>query len=226
MDYSLFDFLDLGASQGGSIEFAKQKLDGKRGLGIDIDPGKVAFMRNHGYDCIEGDVTTISINHKFRFVVMNHVLEHLPSIGLVHGVLSKAASVATDFLYIRGPYFDEDPYLGRSGFKLYWSDWSGHKSHVTTAQILDILTALNLNDYSLFVRGRIDDSSDERIHPLSSPPNQHQYVEGQHPPKKVVEFDRSIWSEFVLFVFLREFEERYAIPSKIRGLTMVQPASR
>lgn len=35
-----YDFIDFGASKGGYIEFAKARLGGTRGVGIDIDPKK------------------------------------------------------------------------------------------------------------------------------------------------------------------------------------------
>ena len=47
-----YDFLDFGASKGGSIGFAIEHLGGTRGLGIDLDPNKVAVMRELGHRSI------------------------------------------------------------------------------------------------------------------------------------------------------------------------------
>ena len=48
VDLEGYDFLDFGASSGGCIDFARAKLGGRNGLGIDRDPLKVAQMRAKG----------------------------------------------------------------------------------------------------------------------------------------------------------------------------------
>jgi hypothetical protein len=56
VDLKGFDFVDFGCSAGGSIVWAARKFGGRRGLGVDINPGKV------------------------RFATMIDFLEHLPTL--------------------------------------------------------------------------------------------------------------------------------------------------
>jgi len=112
VDISRFDFIDFGASTGGSIDFALRILGGERPLGIDIDPEKVARMQAEGFDCIEADVTALDLQeNSVRFVVLSHFLEHLPTLDHVRRALQSASRVASEFLFIQGPFFDADEYL-------------------------------------------------------------------------------------------------------------------
>lgn len=203
------DFLDFGASKGGCIDFALRRLGGRKGLGVDIDPKKVAQMRSLGYDCVEADVTDLRLRRRsVRFVTMSHMLEHLPDLDAVRRVVAAAARVSSDFLFIQGPYFDADEALAARGLKFYWSDWRGHTCHVTTTHLRGVLDALGLRHYMVMARVPVADSTDPAIHPVSSPRNQHDYEPGEHPPKPFVEFsppafpDR-IYREMVCVVRLR-----------------------
>ena len=211
MELDGHDFLDFGASKGGCIDFAVQNLGGRKGLGVDIDPKKVARMRALGYDCIEGDITKLDLPaNSVRFVTMSHVLEHLPDLDAVGRAIKSAARVASDFLFIQGPYFDADAALARYGLKFYWSDWHGHPCHLTTSQLGGLLHAERLRHYVLMARVRVFDSEDPSIHPLSSPQDQHDYSAAVHPPKPMVvfdppAFDRPLYREMVCVVKLRPF---------------------
>ena len=203
------DFLDFGASKGGCIDFALRRLGGRKGLGVDNDPKKVAQMRSLGYDCIEGDVTNLNLRARsVRFVTMSHVLEHLPDLEAVRRAVGSAARVSSDFLFIQGPYFDADEALAARGLKFYWSDWGGHTCHVTTPRLGAVLDALRLRDYLIMARVPVLGSADPAIHPLSSPRNQHDYAPDEHPPKPVVDFappdfPDPIYREMVCVVRLR-----------------------
>ena len=59
-----YDYLDIGSSKGGSIDFAMGQLGGKRGLGVDIDPANIAYLRRRGYDCIQGDIAEMTFPAK------------------------------------------------------------------------------------------------------------------------------------------------------------------
>ena len=206
------DFLDFGASKGGSIDFAVRHLGGHKGLGVDMDPRKVARMRDLGYDCVEGDITRLDLRPKsVRFVTMSHVLEHLPDLQAVSLAIACAARVATDFMFIQGPYFDADLVLARHGLKFYWSDWHGHTCHLTSGQLERVLEVAGLGNYLVMARVRVSSSGDPSIHPLSSPRNQHDYEPGVHPPKPSVSFDpplfpTPIYKEMVCVVRLRAFD--------------------
>ncbi len=90
-------------------------------------------MSEAGYDCAQGDATNLDFPpDSVRFAVMSHFLEHLPDLSMVKDAIKSAARVASDFLFIRGPYFDSDEYLRSFGLKFTWSDWHGHTCHLTT----------------------------------------------------------------------------------------------
>ena len=207
-----YDFLDFGASTGGSIDLAVTHLGGQNGMGVDRDPRKVARMRALGYHCIEGDITRLDLPPKsVRFVTMSHVLEHLPNLHAVTLAVECAARIATDFLFIQGPFFDADEALAQCGLKFYWSDWHGHPCHLTTRQLDCVLQAAGLRYRVHMARDRVRYSADPCIHPLSSPHDQHAYQPGVHPPKPHVRlkpplFPRPVYREIVCVVRLREFD--------------------
>src|SRR3990167_3322459 len=202
-----FDFLDFGASKSASIEYGKAHFFGKRGLGIDLDAERVSATNKAGYDCVVGDITKIKIPKKcVRFVKMAHILEHMPDIKAIESVIKLAEKSATDFLVITGPFFDEDKYLAAEGFKLHWSDYPDHPYHLKVSELVNILNKLKLDNYEIFLRFPIDDSSNQHIHPLNSPPHSHQYDAKIHPPKKHIVFARDIWTDFVCYVQLRRVE--------------------
>ncbi len=186
---SKFDVLDFGASKGGLMEFAQRVLGGKRPLGIDIDPDKVARMRSEDFECVEADVTALDFpENSVRFVVMSHFLEHLPSLDHVRRAIASAARVAREFLFIQGPFFDADDALEVLGLKFYWSDRSGHSCQLTTTMLTGILDDLGLSDSELMYVGVVSSSGDPTIHPLASTRNQHEYDPDLHPKNLSVSF--------------------------------------
>ena len=226
-DLANIDFLDFGASKGGSIDFAIRSLGGKSGLGVDNDSAKVARMRSLGYACLEADITRLDMPaDSVRFVVMSHILEHLPGMDTVRRTLESAARVATDFLYIQGPYFDADDALATQGLKFYWSDWHGHTCHLTTWELMELLHELGLASYVLQGRVPVTGSSDPTIHPLASPRDQHDYQQEVHPAKPAVVFapplhKRPIYREFVCVVRLRDFDGWNAVVRARRGCEFI-----
>ena len=130
-------------------------------MGVDIDPKKVAQMRDLGYDCVEGDVTNLTLPARsVRFVTMSHILEHLPNLEAVRRAVACAARVASDFLFIQGPFFDADGVLRRDGLKFYWSDWTYHTCHLTTDALRATRDELGLHDYVCMGREEIAGSTD------------------------------------------------------------------
>ena len=199
-----YDFLDIGSSKGGSIDFARSKLGGRRGLGVDVNPANVEYLRSHGYDCLHGDISQMAFPAKsVRFAVMNHVLEHMP-LHKGYKAVECAKTVATDFVYIRGPYFDADAFLRSRGLKFYWSDWHGHTCHLTISLLQAVLRGLDLEDFAILGRTPVNDSLDDSIHPLESPRDQHQYNPGEHPPKPSIRFNPPLHREIVCLVRLRD----------------------
>lgn len=213
-----YDFIDFGASKGGCIDFARQRLGGRRGLGIDLTAEKVALMRAHGYECIRADVTRLPFREKsLRFVTMSHILEHLPSLDSVQAAIRSAAHAARDFLFIQGPYFDADDFLQRYGLRFFWSYWRGHTCHVKSWELTAILHRLALTDYVLFTRQPVLDSNHSSIHPTTSPINQFEYDPAIHPPKPMVRFSPPLYREIVCYVRLREFGSWPAVVQARKG---------
>lgn len=199
-----YDFLDIGSSKGGFIDFARTQLGGKRGLGVDVNAANVEYMRLRGYDCLHGDISQMSFPAKsVRFAVMSHVLEHMP-LHKVYKTVQVAKTVATDFIYIRGPYFDADAFLRRHGLKFYWSDWHGHTCHLTISLLQAVLRGLDVEDFSILGRTPVNDSLDDSIHPLDSPRDQHQYDPREHPPKPSIRFNPPLHREIICLVRLRD----------------------
>ena len=199
-----YDFLDFGASNGGCMDFARARLGGLKGLGIDQDPKAVERARKLGYDCIEGDITSLDLPANcVRFITISHTLEHLPTLVEVRKTLELAAKAATNFLFIQGPYFDADALLRSLGLKFFWSDWYGHPCHLTTEQLRRILGDIGHDDHVMMARLAVNDSLHRAIHPLNSPRDQHEYIPGYHPEKPFVVFEPPLYEAIVCYVQLR-----------------------
>lgn len=114
------DFLDFGCSSGSSIKFAKERFGAERGVGIDIDPVKVAKTRDLGFEAIEADASALKLPPKsVSFCIMSHFLEHLPGLRVAQKCISSACRVSRDFVYIKPPWFDADFDLWKLGYKVY-----------------------------------------------------------------------------------------------------------
>jgi 2-polyprenyl-3-methyl-5-hydroxy-6-metoxy-1,4-benzoquinol methylase len=115
------EFLDFGCSTGGSINRFSSMIKGSPvGLGLDIDPLKVATTRSAGYLAEVCDITELADQGiKVRFVSMSHFLEHIPDPGAIARILKVACRIARDFIIIVQPNFDSDAYLFRNGKKFY-----------------------------------------------------------------------------------------------------------
>lgn len=204
MNIKDYDFLDFGASKAASIDYGIKHLFGKKGMGVDLDPVRVKAMNDTGYACMVGDLTDLDLPPRsVRFVKMSHILEHMPNLLGVEKAITSAKKVATEFMVITGPFFDEDEYLRKNGFKLHWSDYPEHTCHLTVEELVRILKKLKLNNYELYLRNKIHDSDSEHIHSLKSPAGSHHYKSELHPRKKRMAFDRDIWTDFVCYVRLQ-----------------------
>lgn len=192
-----YDYVDFGCSNGGSLKFGRDKLGGTVGIGLDIDPAKIKQTQAVGFDAVQFDVTQlVSQPNCTRFVTMKHFLEHLPNAILAEKCIIAACEAATDFIYIRQPWFDSDGYLFDRGLKLYWSDWSGHTNLMTSLQFYRILRNIpKIHRWRIYARNPIIDSSDDAVHPLTSPRNQHGWSGDRHPAKPQVRFTQPTYRE-------------------------------
>jgi hypothetical protein len=211
LDWTEHDFIDLGCSMGGSLQFWRDRMQARRGVGVDIDPQKVAQARRSGFDAVLGDAADLRVDGKVSFVSMIHFLEHLPGLNIVESVLESSAQAATDFLFIRHPSFEGEEYLRTLGLRQYWWDWSGHKSHIQIADYCQMLDRLGLLQYTIRYVGPVTASSDDSIHPIDAIDphgwsNQGRYDSSVHPPKQTMRFERPLWRSQEILVALRPFQ--------------------
>lgn len=202
VDFTRYDFLDFGSSEGGSIQFSESVFEADRGLGIDRDPEKVKTARDRGFECVVGDLAKMTVPENcVDFVIINHVLEHLPDLDTAKAVVEKAVHAARDFVFIKGPYFDADAYLAQDDLKMYWADWTGHPLHLTSAMLAQILETLGLSDYLLLGHELIRGSDDSNVHPVGAPHNKHEYLP-EYGFKSSVRFQRPVFREIICIVEL------------------------
>jgi len=195
-----YDFLDLGCSNGGSIDFAVRQLGGKRGAGVDIDPAKVALARAAGHEAYVADALSLGTAPKaVEFVTMLDFLEHLPGYEAARRCIAAAYTLSRSFVFIRQPWFDADGYLLAHGLKLYWSDWTGHTNAMSSLQFHNILSRMR-SPFRIYGRGRITNSTHPAVHSLSSPIDQHDWQADKHPPKPHVEFERPVYQQIACLI--------------------------
>lgn len=200
-EISDFDFIDCGASTGGSTDFAMKKLGGKRGLGVNLNPKRVQFMQSKGFDCIEGDITKLPFaDDSVRFTVLSHILEHLPDQETVVTAIQEAIRVSKDFVFIQGPFYEADLWLAQNNLKFFWSDLRGHLYPVKAQDIVGAVKNLGLPEPKIYGRAPIQSTSDKTLHSMQSPFNSLYYDSQIHPPKPEMKFDVPLFKEIVTIV--------------------------
>jgi hypothetical protein len=205
IDITSFDFADFGCSNGSSIQFGIKILKGRKGLGIDIDPKKVASAKAAGYDAIKGDFCNLDLpDGCVDFTILSHTLEHLPTLDCAKEAIKNAIRISRKFVFIRGPFFDADDYLKSLGLKFYWSDWTGHTLHLKAEQVMNILEDINAPNYEIYGRVLLNSSIDATIHPLSSLKNQHQWELEKHGVKPILTLTKPVYREFVGIIWLAD----------------------
>lgn len=166
------DFLDFGCSSGSSIKYAKGRFGVERGVGIDIDPAKVAKTRELGFEAIEADASALKFPPKsVSFCIMSHFLEHLPGLKVAQKCISSACRVSRDFVYIKHPWFDADFDLWKLGYKFYWSDWGGHTLHMGVAQLDSLLRRSKLKQWDMYGVKPVTALNDQAIIARDAPMN-------------------------------------------------------
>ena len=205
VDWSHYDFIDLGCSKGGSLGWCRKRFGARRGLGVDLDPRKVEETRAAGFDAVVADATKLDVEDAVRFVSMMDFLEHLPGLDVVEASISRAATVATDFIFIRHPSFEGEGSVESLGVRQYWWHWSGHTAHPQVADYCRMFERIGLNQYVILYREPVRDSLHPSILPVDAPVNQHDYDPAVHSPKPEIEFRRPLWRMQEILVALRPF---------------------
>jgi SAM-dependent methyltransferase len=194
VDITDYDFFDFGSGHGNSIRRCEE-LFGGRGLGIDVDRKKIDSAQNRGVEVVYGDIMTLPRRKLVTYVCMDNFLEHLPNSDVLRQMLEVAVAVATDFLYIRHPSFEDEAYLAELGLKQYWHDWTGHPSHVLLSDFCAMLKQLKARPFDVEFASPIFDSSDPSMLPFSAPPDQHDYDERLHGPKPMLTFGKPVYRQ-------------------------------
>lgn len=210
------DFLDFGCSKGVSYKFVQEKLGGKRGIGLDIDPAKIEISRQEGIEAYVQDVTKLAlVGNSVRMVMISHFLEHLPSHATAARALLSAFAAARSYVIVRHPYFDANPQLFRLGLKLYSADWSGHTNLMTSNDVWRALRhpiEKGRATVAMFGRGPLRSSRAAEIVPLSAPNNTRRATLkpglGEKPD---VRFDFPMFKEFVAIVVKRRPDGRQSV---------------
>lgn len=224
IDASKYEFLDFGCSAGASLErYGKMFNAEMKGLGLDISPEKVKLTIEKGFDAKICDITKLQLNAKVRFGVMHHFLEHIPSIQDVSIIIKKACFVIDEFLIIRQPYFEADSYLFSHGLKLFWSNWKGHANHMTLLEFHNILMPMvndgQIKSFSLYGLYPITGSEDLNVHNLDSEIDQHEWINGKHSNKKIIDFTVPVYKEVLAIIDIsgnatRQIESIFKPPEK------------
>lgn len=206
VDLSHYDFLDFGCSTGGSLTHCRKRFKAGAGLGVDIDPAKIREALANGLDALVADPHGLRGTKLVRFVSMMQFLEHLPSLKEVERAIAKAAELATDFLYIHHPSFEDEHFLLSQGLRLYYHDWHGHRTHVMWSDFSRIFERLDLLQYHVRPILPIRDSRSPVVIPSGAPRDQHEYDASRHGPKRFVRFPVPVFQHLEIFVALRAFE--------------------
>lgn len=205
VDWERYDFLDLGASSGGSLRACAKRFGAGRGLGVDIDAEKVRRSREAGLDVVQADARHLGVSGVVRFVSAMDFFEHLPGLDVVEEVLASAVEAATDFLFISHPSFEGEHYLRSLGLMQYWHHWSGHKAHIRISDYCEIFERLGLHQYSLRYSQRISRSAHPSILPVGVPKNQFEYDPDVHGYRPDVTLEEPVWRSQRIYVALRPF---------------------
>jgi hypothetical protein len=192
VDWAEVDFIDFGSGVGGSLQSAEKRTGG-RGVGIEMRAAKVEIARREGRNVVLGDIFDLPTDLSVRYVTIDNVLEHLPSMDLVEAALHSATRIAREFVYVRHPSFEDEPYLNARGLKQFWTDWRDHPSHITMADFMRIAHKLGATSWSMHPVRAAADSSDSTILPIGAPTDQHDYDAERHGTKPDVVFPRPVY---------------------------------
>ncbi len=228
IDVENVDFVDFGTKTGRSFAIG-YRLGGTRGLGIDIRPRMVEQAVANGLNVMQGDATELDIpDNSVRFSVLNHFLEHLPSLDDVRKAIGTAVRISTDCVYLGGPVFDDEEYLASLNLKTFWSDWTGHPCHLTCQQVEEILSELQISkeSYRMHRYKHFNDSMSEFVHPINAPPDQHEYDADVHPPKPQIRFDRTCYREWQCIISLNGSKHHYRCLHQRGVQKLMQKAGR
>ncbi|MFO1151145.1 MAG: class I SAM-dependent methyltransferase [Alsobacter sp.] len=226
-----FDFIDFGCSKGGSLRVGAELFGGHRGLGLDIDPAKVAATRGAGFDAMQADITALGgENDLVSFVLMLHFLEHLPGYDLAKKVIEVGCSVAKDFVYIRHPWFDADGLLFDYGLKFFWSDWTGHPNHFGKLQFYNVVGRIaRVHKWWMFGYDRVVDSRSRDLVSLTEDKNSQGATQEEADRRQVVVFPIPVFRQIACLIQINPDFDAQSLVTRLRRHEVIhesRPARR
>jgi hypothetical protein len=136
-----------------------------------------------------------------------------------------AVNTSREFIFIQGPYFDADHKLRNLGFKLYWTDWHGHKSRPTGTFIKGVFDSLSL-PYRMYGFMPIPHSGDACVLPLSAPTDSFSYDAKLHGKKTKVPFAFPVYREVVCVLWISKSIKETVITNIKRGAVPIARSGR
>ncbi len=147
-------------------------------MGIDMSEEKATAARAAGHRMFVADARRIDLpDGSVRFCKLMDFLARQPDLDAAAAVVASAMRLATDFVFIAPPNFDNEAPLRQKKLKRYYADWSGHSLHLRTAQLDEILSATG-HAAQVFRYGEIFDTWDRSVIRLSAPRNSSFYDSG------------------------------------------------
>lgn len=202
----MIDFIDFGCGEGGSIEYICSKFRGDTYLGIESVKEYADKAKENGYYVLQASILDAKVDElpKCKYVTMLHFLEHLSDLKEIRQAIELASKVATDFIFIKMPYFDSYEYLQERGLKLTWSDWTGHPCCLTSWSLKQIIDGLGLTGHIYFHQPILSSDSDEVI-PYDAPTDTLYFKDLKGWDKPIVELD-GVYREMVAYIQLRDLD--------------------
>jgi hypothetical protein len=131
------------------------------------------------------------------------VLEHLPSIYDVGGLLSALSKIAADYIVIWGPNFDTEEFLYSRSLKVLHSAMLDHLCKFRPIDLVRVLFDLDLRDFVIGLNGEMRDSNSPWIHRADSPgEGLFMWNEENCLPKPFVHFSVPLYRDIISIVKL------------------------
>lgn len=194
-----YDCLDIGADTN-SLAWAREFFGVKKPLGINIDTARIANMRQANENCLLMNALDIPPDSRFDYVMMSHLIEHMESAEQVCGTIELATKIASNGVYISGPYFEDDDYIRQFGVKFCWGDWIDHVSRRSIGHFLPWAQKKYGNAVSVSLGFPAIDALEDNIFALEEEPNKGKYATDKTVEKPNVRFSRPAFQEYVVFI--------------------------
>lgn len=199
-----FDFVDFGAGVGESLVHY-ERVSGATGAGVELRAAKVRQAQEHGLAVYEGSIFDLPDAVRSTFVTADNVLEHLPNLDQVELALVKAKAIASDFLLVRHPSFDDEAQLAFLGVRPFWCNWRGHSCHIHLSDFAAMAGRIGVSSWSVQPVGRIRSTADPALIPLTAPIDQQFYDPAVHDEKRYFQLLHPVYSAYdILFHFSAE----------------------